>query len=634
MAQNNIITIEHLSKVYTERKIFEDTDFSMLEGEKVALIGINGTGKSTLLRIVAGLLEPDEGSIAKRRNLAVRFLSQTPEFDPEDTIIEAIIHDNEGQQHVWDLEAEAKKFLSKLGEDDFTKKIKHLSGGQKKRVALASTLLSTADLLILDEPTNHLDGEMSEWLEGYLKGFRGSLLMVTHDRYFLDSVCDRIVELDQGKLYSYKANYAGYLELKAERMDIARAQERTRQNILRNELKWVMRGAKARTTKQKGRLQRYEKLSQMHGPTEEEELKLSSVKTRLGKSTIEIDDVSKAYDEKTLIQNFSYNFLRNDRVGIIGQNGAGKSTLIKMITGWEKPDSGEIRIGQTVRIGYFSQENEELDGNQRVIDAMTSIAEYVHTTDGLVSASNMLDKFLFPPSQQFMKVEKLSGGEKRRLYLLRVLMSAPNVLILDEPTNDLDIRTMTILENYLDHFDGIVIAVSHDRYFLDRVVNRIFSFEGNGVISQYEGGYTDYQVEYLRRHPDPDSVFANAGSISGVGKAGTSSGSSDASAPAASSEGKISTVKNSELTRRDHSRNNLRMSYKEAREWETIESDIETAEQKIADIDASILKYSNDFIKLNELTKEKEELETFLSEKMERWEYLSDLNERILAQGK
>ena len=633
MAQNNIITIEHLSKVYTERKIFEDTDFSMLEGEKVALIGINGTGKSTLLRIVAGLEEPDEGSIAKRRNLAVRFLSQTPEFDPEDTIIEAIIHDNEGQQHVWDLEAEAKKFLSKLGEDDFSQKIKNLSGGQKKRVALASTLLSTADLLILDEPTNHLDGEMSEWLEGYLKSFRGSLLMVTHDRYFLDSVCDRIVELDQGKLYSYKANYAGYLELKAERMDIARAQERTRQNILRNELKWVMRGAKALTTKQKGRLQRYEKLSQMHGPTEEEELKLSSIKTRLGKSTIEIDDVSKAYDGKTLIQNFSYNFLRNDRVGIIGQNGAGKSTLIKMITGWEKPDSGEIRIGQTVRIGYFSQENEELDGNQRVIDAMTSIAEYVHTTDGLVSASNMLDKFLFPPSQQFMKVEKLSGGEKRRLYLLRVLMSAPNVLILDEPTNDLDIRTMTILENYLDHFDGIVIAVSHDRYFLDRVVNRIFSFEGNGVISQYEGGYTDYQVEYLRRHPDLDSVFANAGSIAGVGKAGTSSGNSDA-ALATDPEGKVNTVKNSELTRRDHSRKNLRMSYKEAREWETIESDIETAENKIADIDASILKYSNDFIKLNELTKEKEELEAFLSEKMERWEYLSDLNERILAQGK
>ncbi len=624
MAQNNIITIEHLSKVYTERKVFDDTDFSMLEGEKVALIGINGTGKSTLLRIVAGLTEPDDGSIAKRRNLAVRYLPQTPEFDPEDTILEAIIHDNEGKQHVWNLEAEAKKFLSRLGENDFEKKIKTLSGGQKKRVALASTLLSTADLLILDEPTNHLDGAMSEWLESYLKGFRGSLLMVTHDRYFLDEICDRIVELDQGKLYSYKANYQGYLELKAERMDIARAQERTRQNILRNELKWVMRGAKARTTKQKGRLQRYEKLSQMHGPTEEEELQLSSIKTRLGKSTIEIDNVTKGYDGHTLINGFTYNFLRNDRIGIIGPNGAGKSTLIKMITGWEKPDSGEIRIGQTVRIGYFSQENEELDGKQRVIDAMTSIAEYVHTVDGLVSASNMLDKFLFPPSQQYMMVEKLSGGEKRRLYLLRVLMSAPNVLILDEPTNDLDIRTMTILEDYLDHFAGIVITVSHDRYFLDRIVNRIFSFEGDGTISQYEGGYTDYQVEYLRRHPEADSVFASAGSISGVAKTTGTAGSSDDSQDTDNAEKKANTG-------RSHQQK-LKMTYKEKMEWDTIESDIEKTEARLAELDADILKYSTDFIKLNELSKEKDSLETLLAEKMERWEYLSDLNERIEAE--
>ena len=623
MAQNNIITIEHLSKVYTERKIFEDTDFSMLEGEKVALIGINGTGKSTLLKIAAGIEEPDEGNIAKRRNLSIRYLPQTPEFDPEDTILEAILHDNEGKEHVWNLETEAKKFLSKLGENDYDKKIGTLSGGQKKRVALASTLLSTADLLILDEPTNHLDGAMSEWLEGYLKSFRGSLLMVTHDRYFLDEICDRIVELDQGKLYSYKANYQGYLELKAERMDIARAQERTRQNILRNELKWVMRGAKARTTKQKGRLQRYEKLSQMHGPTEEEEIKLSSIKTRLGKSTIEINDVTKGFDGETLIDHFTYNFLRNDRIGIIGPNGAGKSTLIKMITGWETPDSGEIRIGQTVRIGYFSQENEELDGTQRVIDAMTSIAEYVHTTDGLVSAGNMLDKFLFPPSQQYMKVEKLSGGEKRRLYLLRVLMSAPNVLILDEPTNDLDIRTMTILEDYLDHFDGIVITVSHDRFFLDRVVNRIFSFEGNGHISQYEGGYTDYQVEYLRRNPDAESVFASAGSISGVGKSVKNSGDESDNPDTAKGNGK---------QKRFVGERKLKMTYKEQREWETIEADIEAAEEKVAELDEEILKYAKDFIKLNELTQEKERLENLLAEKMDRWEYLSDLNERIQSQ--
>lgn len=643
MAQNNIVTIEHLSKVYTERQIFQDTDFSINEGEKVALIGVNGTGKSTLLRIIAGLEEPDEGSMAMRRELEIRFLPQTPSFDPEDTILEAILHDNEGHQHVWDLETEAKKFLSKLGENDFSRKIKELSGGQKKRVALASTLLSTADLLILDEPTNHLDGAMSEWLEEYLKRYKGTLLMVTHDRYFLDEICDRIVELDQGKLYSYKANYAGYLELKAERMDIARAKERTRQNILRNELKWVMRGAKARTTKQKGRLQRYEKLSAMHGPTEEEELKLSSIRTRLGKSTIELVDVSKAYDGHVLLDHFNYNFLRNDRVGIIGPNGAGKSTLVKMITGWETPDSGEINVGQTVRIGYFSQENEALDGNQRVIDAMTSIGEYVHTVDGLISASNMLDRFLFPPSVQYMKVEKLSGGEKRRLYLLRVLMSEPNVLILDEPTNDLDIRTMTILEDYLDHFDGIVITVSHDRYFLDRVVNRIFAFEGDGRISQYEGGYTDYQVEYLHRHPEEDPSFAKAGSIGGTGGNSLASSKSSANAgdrsvvtaqdgtasSSASGDTAAAASGDSSPSGSNRDRHQLRMSYKEKKEWETIEADIDALETRIAAIDDEMMKYAQDFIKLHELTQEKEEKEALLDEKMERWAYLSDLQDQI-----
>ena len=629
MAQNNIVTIEHLRKVYTERQIFDDTDFSIQEGEKVALIGINGTGKSTLLRILAGLEEPDDGTMAMRRDLELRYLPQTPAFDPEDTILEAIVYDNEGHQHVWDLETEAKKFLSKLGENDFSRKIGELSGGQKKRVALASVLLSTADFLILDEPTNHLDGAMSEWLEDYLKRYKGTLLMVTHDRYFLDEICNRIVELDQGKLYSYKANYAGYLSLKAERMDIARAKERTRQNILRNELKWVMRGAKARTTKQKGRLQRYEKLSAMHGPTEEEELKLSSIKTRLGKSTIELDEVCKSYGNHHLLDHFSYHFLRNDRIGIIGPNGAGKSTLIKMITGWDTPDSGEIRIGQTVRIGYFSQENEALDGSQRVIDAMTSIGEYVHTVDGLISASNMLDRFLFPPSVQYMKVEKLSGGEKRRLYLLRVLMSEPNVLILDEPTNDLDIRTMTILEDYLDHFDGIVITVSHDRYFLDRVVNRIFSFEGNGHIAQYEGGYTDYQVEYLRRHPEQETGFAKAGSVAGVGMdAGTagkitvgSAGKVDSS-PSGTGEEESNSTSNRE-------RHQLRMSYKEKKEWETIEQDIDALETRISAIDEEMLQYAKDFVKLHELMKEKEEKESALDVKMERWAYLSDLQDKI-----
>lgn len=623
MSQNTIINIEHLSKVYTERQIFNDTDFSMLEGERIALIGVNGTGKSTLLKIIAGLEEPDSGNIARKRNLHIRYLPQTPNFDPNDTVLEAILHDNEDHPHVLDLETEAKKFLSKLGENDFDLKIGVLSGGQKKRVALASVLLSTADLLILDEPTNHLDGEMSEWLELYLKNFKGSLLMVTHDRYFLDEICDRIVELDQGKLYSYKANYEGYLELKAERMDIARAQERTRQNILRHELEWIRRGAKARTTKQKGRIQRYEQLSSMHGPSEEEELKLSSISSRLGKSTIELSHISKGFNQKNLIHDFSYNFLRNDRIGIIGPNGAGKSTLIKMITGWEKTDEGEVLIGQTVKIGYFSQENEELDGSQRVIDAITSIAEYVHTVDGTISASNMLDRFLFPPSQQYMKVEKLSGGEKRRLYLLRVLMSAPNVLILDEPTNDLDIRTMTILEDYLDRFAGIVITVSHDRYFLDRVVNRIFAFEGNGTITQYEGGYTDYQIKFLNKHHDISAQsFSAAGSVA---RTGVLSGSSLDTSSMTDSGNSTS------VSGRD--RHQLRMSYKEAREWESIESEIEALEEQIQTTEQEILHYANDFIRLNELSSQKEDLENQLAKKMERWEYLSELDEKIRNQN-
>ncbi len=638
----SILNMEHLSKVFTERQILNDADFSIQEGEKVALIGVNGTGKSTLLRMVARLVEPDEGNVVRRRGLSIRFLPQNPEFQPTDSILEAIVRDNEGKQHIYNLEAEARKLLNRLGISDFNQKVGTLSGGQRKRVALASTLLSTADLLVLDEPTNHLDGAMSEWLENYLKGFRGTLLMVTHDRYFLDSVCNRIVELDQGKLYSYESNYEGYLALKAERMDIAKAQERTRQNILRTELAWIRRGAKARTTKQKGRIQRYEKLSAMHGPTPEEEMKLSSVTTRLGKSTIELDHVTKGYDGKCLIRDFSYNFLRNDRIGIIGPNGVGKSTLVKLIAGWQQPDSGEIHIGQTVRIAYFSQENEALDGSQRVIDAVRSIAEYVHTTDGLISASVMLDRFLFPPSQQFMKVEKLSGGEKRRLYLLRVLMSAPNVLILDEPTNDLDIRTMTILEDYLDRFAGIVVTVSHDRYFLDRAVNRIFAFEGDGRIAQYEGGFTDYQVEFLRRHPELDpsqGIFSQAGAIAGIGGGiagavvnGTVSGAAGADSAAAASGAAADGTAANTKGKGWSSPHKLKMSYQEKKDWETIEADIETLEQKLSDIEAEYLKYASDFHKLAELTKEKEALEQELEQKMARWEYLTELQEKIEAQ--
>ncbi len=624
---NNILTVEHFSKFYTERMLFQDTDFFLQEGEKVALIGINGTGKSTLLKIAAGITEPDSGTVARRRNMEIRYLPQNPEFRPDDSIMEAILRENEGHPHIYNMETEARKLLGRLGIQDLTQKMGILSGGQKKRIALVSCLLSTADLLILDEPTNHLDGEMSEWLEGYLKAFRGTLLMVTHDRYFLDQVCDRIAELDQGKIYSYKANYEGYLALKAERMDILKSQEKTRQNILRKELQWIRRGAQARTTKQKGRIQRYEKLSSMHGPTPEEELSLSSVTTRLGKTSVEIDGISKSYGDTVLIRDFTYYFLRNDRIGIIGPNGAGKSTLMKMIAGWDKPDSGNITIGQTVRIGYFSQENEKLNENERVIDSIRSIAEYVHTTEGLVSASVMLDRFLFPPSQQFMMVGKLSGGEKRRLYLLRILMSAPNVLLLDEPTNDLDIRTMTILEDYLDHFDGIVAAVSHDRYFLDRAVNRILAFEGDGRIAQYEGGFTDYQVEYLRRHPE---LLENGSS---AGQAGNSGGA--ANGKNGSSEEELTAVP-AAGTGTDSSGNRthrLKFTYKEQKDWETIETEIDQLENRLAETESEAVRYGSDFGKLSELMKEQEKLNKELNEKMERWEYLSDLHDRINAEN-
>jgi ATP-binding cassette subfamily F protein uup len=599
---NTLLSIEHFSKTYTERMLFDDTDFSLMEGEKVAVIGINGTGKSTLLKIAAGLEEPDTGNAVRRRNLEIRYLPQNPEFNPESGLLEAILQENEGHPHISEMETEAKKLLNRLGIDNLTQKTKTLSGGQKKRAALVSCLLSTADLLILDEPTNHLDGEMSEWLEDYLKAFRGTLLMVTHDRYFLDQVCDRIAEVDGGKIYSYKANYEGYLELKAERLDILKAQEATRQNILRKELQWIRRGARARTTKQKGRIQRYEKLSSLHGPEEEQELVLSSVSARLGRTTIEIENLSKAYREnEPLIWDFTYFFLRNDRIGIIGPNGAGKTTLMKLIAGWEKPDSGTITVGQTVRIGYFSQENEKLKEDERVIDSVRSIAEYLRTSDGLISAGAMLERFLFPPSQQFMPVSKLSGGEKRRLYLLRILMSNPNVLLLDEPTNDLDIRTMTILEDYLDHFSGIVVAVSHDRYFLDRVVNRIFAFEGNGLISQYEGGFTDYQVEVLRRHPEePEHPVRDSAN-----------------------------TKDTRAEKVADRPRELKFTYKEQQDWENIESEIDGLERRLKEIEKETSENSSDYEKLTELAAEQEKLNLSLSEKMDRWEYLSDLMERI-----
>lgn len=605
----NLLTIEHLTKSYTERLLFDDTSFSINEGDKIGLIGINGTGKSTLLKIAAGLEEPDLGTVVRGRNLYIRYLPQNPVFEPQLTVLECVIKENEGHEHVWDLEGQAKNMLTRLGVPEYDAVISTLSGGQKKRVALASVLLSAADLLVLDEPTNHLDSSMADWLEDYLKKFRGALLMITHDRYFLDSVSNRIVELDKGKLYSYQAGYGGYLELKEERMAMEQASERKRRSILRTELEWIRRGARARSTKQKGRIQRFEELSARKGPEEDGDVEMNSLTSRLGRTTVEVSHLNKSYGDKVLLRDFTYIFLKNDRIGIIGPNGSGKSTLMKMIAGLVQPDSGETVIGQTVRMGYFSQENEEMDDSLKVIDYIKNVAEYVKTPDGMVSASQMLEQFLFPSSMQYTLIGKLSGGEKRRLCLLHILMGAPNVLLLDEPTNDLDIRTLTILEDYLDHFQGIVIAVSHDRYFLDRVVRRIFAFEGDGAVKQYEGGYTDYQAALEERGQGQEESTA------------TKAGAEDQSQPNRKNwkEGQPRETK-------------LKFTYKEQREWETIEETIAALEEEVAELEGGILQAASDYSRLNRLMQEKEEKEAQLEEKMERWMYLNELAEQIGAQ--
>ena len=598
----NLVTIEHLTKSYTERLIFDDTDFSINEGEKIGLIGINGTGKSTLLKIVAGLEEPDKGTVVRGRNLDMRYLPQNPKFTEGDTIIESILRDNEGHPHIWDMESQAKTMLTRVGIYDFDAKVETLSGGQRKRVALVSTLMADTDLLILDEPTNHLDSDMADWLEDHLKKFRGAILMITHDRYFLDSVANRIVELDKGKFYSYQTNYEGYLEMRAERLDMAQASERKR----------------ARSTKQKAHIQRYEALRDQKGPELDQSMELESISSRLGRTTVELDHLCKAYGDKTLIKDFTYIFLKNDRVGIIGPNGSGKSTLMKMIAGWVQPDSGTIEIGQTVKMGYFSQENEAMDESLKVIDYIKNVAEYVQTKDGSVSASMMLERFLFPSSVQYTTIDRLSGGEKRRLYLLRILMDAPNVLLLDEPANDLDIRTLTILEDYLDSFQGIVITVSHDRYFLDRIVRRIFAFEGNGKITQYEGGFTDYQAAVLRKEVEAEAMAA------GNPKAGVKSEKSK-------DEKSEEDSKSSKKTWNGGPKK-LRFTYQEQKDWDVIESQIEKLEEEIAGLEVQMEKAASDFVKLKELMDRKAQAESELDAKKERWMYLNDLAEKIEKQ--
>ena len=623
----SLVTIEHLTKSYTERLLFDDTAFSLNEGEKVGLIGINGTGKSTLLKIVAGLEDPDEGSVVRRRNLYIRYLPQIPEFTDGDSVLDSIVRDNQAEPHFTsreEMEAGAKTILTQLGIYDFDAKVETLSGGQRKRVALTSVLLSTADLLVLDEPTNHLDSEMADWLEDYLKRFRGALLMITHDRYFLDSVTNRIVELDKGKLYSYQTNYEGVVKLKAERIDMAEATERKRQSILKTELEWMQRGARARSTKQKAHIQRYESLRDMDAPEIDRQVELESVSSRLGRTTVEVENLCKSYGDKVLLKDFSYIFLKNDRIGIIGPNGSGKSTLMKMIAGWVEPDSGTIHIGQTVKMGYFSQENEAMDESLKVIDYIKNVAEYVQTRDVSVSASQMLERFLFPASAQYTMISRLSGGEKRRWYLLRILMDAPNVLLLDEPTNDLDIQTLTILEDYLDSFQGIVIAVSHDRYFLDRVVRRIFAFEGGGAVAQYEGGFTDYQVTYSQKHPEAADSGTSRGGLRGTG---TGNNGTQRSGELEENGGNASFQ-----DWRVHQKK-LKFSYKEQREWDTIEADIAALEDAVAGLDVQIAESATNYGKLNQLMAEKTEKEAQLEEKMERWMYLNELAEQIAAQS-
>lgn len=608
----SVINVEHISKLYGDKMILEDLSCSVDEGDKIGIIGINGTGKSTLLRIIAGEEEADEEKIIFSNGMTIGWMGQNPEFDEESSILKYVCEGKKIEDD-YGYESDAKAMLTVLELENFDEKIKNLSGGQKKRAALCKVLLQKPDILILDEPTNHLDNKMSDWLENYLKSFRGVLLMVTHDRYFLDKVTNHIWEVEGGKVYYYDENYSGYLERKAEREERELASERKRQSILRSEVKWVMRGARARSTKQKARLERFEQLKAMDSPKTAKQVEMGSVGTRLGKKTIELYDISKAYGDKVLFKHFSYIFKRFERIGFVGHNGCGKSTLMKILADLEQADSGAIEWGETIKIGYFAQECEVMDERERVIDYIKDAAEYVRTSEGLVSASKMLERFLFSSDMQYTPIAKISGGERRRLYLLKVLMQSPNVLILDEPTNDLDIATLRVLEDFLDEFAGIVITVSHDRYFLDRTVDRIAAFE-NGNIVVYEGDYTEYQEKSGRIEADSiDSV--DSGSGLHIKKSNEKK-----------KEGREQWLASKNKEKK------LKFSYKEQKEFETIDEDIEKLEEKITELEEQISKCATDFIKLNELMQEKEKTEAELSDKMERWVYLNDLAEKIEAQ--
>lgn len=597
----NIMNIEHISKIFGEKTIFDDASIGIQEGDKIGIVGINGTGKSTLLRMIAGDEVPDSGNIIRQNQLKLAWLPQEPKFPEGATILSYAGDDETG----WKVQSN----LSQLGIMDYSTPIEQLSGGQKRKVALAKVLAQDFDVLLLDEPTNHLDSAMIRWLEDYLKNFRGTILMVTHDRYFLDQVTNKILETSQGKIYSYESNYSGFLELKAAREEMELATERKRQSVLRMELEWAKRGCRARTTKQRARLERLEALKNGTAPEQAQVVEMDSIETRMGKKTIELQHLSKRYGDKVILDDYSYIFLRNQKVGIIGPNGCGKSTLMKMLVGQVEPDSGVIEIGETIRMGYFAQDEKEMDDRQRVIDYVKDIGEYIITRDGRISASQMLERFLFTPEMQYAPIGKLSGGEKRRLYLLGVLCQNINVLLLDEASNNLDIPTMTILEDYLNSFVGIVVAVSHDRYFLDNVADRILEFDGQGHIRQYEGGYTDYLEAHEKR-------FGTAPDMSLTNKTKADSGEK----------------KNSSKDWKQNRPVKLKFTFSEQKEFDTIDDDIAALEAKIEQIDADMMKFATDSGKLNDLMKEKDAAEAALEEKMERWVYLNDLAERIEAQ--
>lgn len=625
----NLLTVEGITKTFGDKKIFDGITFGIDSGDKAGVIGVNGTGKTTLLRIVAGEEAPDSGQVVKMKGLRIGYLPQTPKFDPDDTVLSQVfncdnptirlikeyeqavqnvelgggaeaekalyaINDKMDAANAWNLESDAKTILTKLNINDYYKKAGTLSGGQIKRVALARALITPVDLLILDEPTNHIDNDSIDWLEKYLAKYKGALLMVTHDRYFLDRVVNKTLELEDAKLYTYTSNYSGFLEAKAEREELAAASERKRQNFLRTELEWVRRGAQARSTKQKARLERFNDVSSVKAPKEKDSLDISVASTRLGKKTIIAENLTKAYDGVKYVDSFSYIILKHDRIGIIGPNGCGKSTLINMLTGSLEPDSGVVEKGETVKTGVFSQHTQDMQPEQRVIDYIKDTAEYVQTADGRISASQMLEKFLFSPSMQYSPIGKLSGGERRRLYLLKVLVDAPNILFLDEPTNDLDIETLAILEDYLDIFNGAVVTVSHDRYFLDKICDRIFAFEGNGRIIKYEGGYSDY----LKKH---EEQFVQD----------------------------MPVKKEAPKQERRQGEKALKMTYSEQRDFETINDKIEKLEASIAETEAEISSIASDYVRLQELTESKEKMEAELDEAMDRWVYLNELNEKI-----